>query len=289
MIENKLYSPRVMKDVLDRHGFRFTKSLGQNFLIDGNIINKIADAAGIDSTSGVIEIGPGFGTLTQVLCERSLKVVAIEIDKSLKAVHDETLNYDNLKIIYDDFMRLAVNSIIDEYFDGMDVRIVANLPYYITTPIIMKVLEERLNISRMVVMVQKEVARRLAAGPGTKDYGAISLSVRYRSDVHIAMTVPGTVFMPRPKVDSAVVVFDLLDKPRVSVRDEDLMFAVIKSAFGQRRKTLLNSLSSSLKLDKDDVKRAVTLSGVDPSVRGEVLSIEEFASIADNLYDVLNS
>jgi len=283
MDEKKLYSPRVMKDILDRYGFKFSKSLGQNFLIDGNIINKIADTAELDENSGVLEIGPGFGTLTQVLCGRAKKVVAVEVDKSLERVHKETLNYDNLKIIYNDFMKVDVNKLIEEEFSGLDVKIVANLPYYITTPIIMKILEERYKISKIVVMVQKEVAQRLNSAPGSKEYGAITLAVQYRADTNIAMIVPNSVFMPRPKVDSAVIEFNILKEPRIKVEDEVLLFNVIKASFGQRRKTLLNGLCNNLKLPKDTVKEALANAGMSPGIRGETLNLDEFGRIADEL------
>ncbi|MEL7647242.1 MAG: 16S rRNA (adenine(1518)-N(6)/adenine(1519)-N(6))-dimethyltransferase RsmA [Sedimentibacter sp.] len=283
MDDKKLYSPKVMKDILDKYGFRFSKSLGQNFLIDGNIINKIAETAELDENSGVIEIGPGFGTLTQVLCQKAKKVVAIEVDRSLEKVHHETLDYDNIKIIYEDFMKIDVDKLIKEEFQGLDVKIVANLPYYITTPIIMKILEERYKISRIVVMVQKEVAQRLNSKPGSKEYGAITLAVNYRADTEIAMIVPSSVFMPRPKVDSAVIRFDILKKPRIEVLDENILFAAIKASFGQRRKTLLNGLSNNLKLSKDVVKTALEQAGIDPGVRGETLSLEDFGRIADEI------
>ncbi|MFA9424481.1 MAG: 16S rRNA (adenine(1518)-N(6)/adenine(1519)-N(6))-dimethyltransferase RsmA, partial [Sedimentibacter sp.] len=269
MEEKKLYSPKVVKDILDRYGFKFRKSLGQNFLIDGNIINNIADTAELDENSGVIEIGPGFGTLTQVLCKKAKKVVAIEVDKSLKKVHNETLNYDNIKIIYEDFMKVDVDKLIEEEFQGMDVKVVANIPYYITTPIIMKILEERYKISKIVVMVQKEVAHRLNSKPGSKEYGAITLAVQYRADTNIAMIVPNTVFMPRPKVDSAVIEFNILNKPRIEIMDEKMLFSVIKASFGQRRKTILNGLSNNLKLPKDLIKDVLERVGIDPGIRGE--------------------
>jgi 16S rRNA (adenine1518-N6/adenine1519-N6)-dimethyltransferase len=284
MDEKKLYSPRIMKEILERHGFEFSKRLGQNFIIDGNIINKIVDAAGIDENTGVIEIGPGFGTLTQGLCEKAKKVVAIEIDKSLRPVHIDTLGYDNLKIIYEDFMKIDVNKLIEEEFTGLKVKLVANLPYYITTPIIMKVLEEKVNISGITVMVQKEVAHRLSAKPGGKEYGAISLAVVYRADARISLIVPSTVFMPRPKVDSAVITMDILDKPRVLVNDEKKLFAVIRAAFGQRRKTIHNSLSSNLGIDKVEIKDAIERAGIEPSIRAEMLSIFEFAKLAEEIY-----
>lgn len=286
MDERKLYSPRIMKDILDRHGFEFSKSLGQNFLIDGNIINKIVDAAGIDENTGVIEIGPGFGTLTQGLCKKAKKVVAIEIDTSLEPVHHDTLNYDNLKIIYNDFMKIDVNKLIEEEFGGLKVKLVANLPYYITTPIIMKVLEEKINIQGITVMVQKEVAQRLSAKPGTKEYGAISLAVDYRADAKISLIVPSTVFMPRPKVDSAVITIDILDKPRVEVQNEKQLFSVIRAAFGQRRKTIQNSLSSNLDIDKQDIKNALEEAGISPTIRAEKLTVFDFAKIAEKIYKI---
>ncbi len=284
MDEKKLYSPKIMKEILDRHGFEFSKSLGQNFLIDGNIINKIVDAAGIDDNTGVVEIGPGFGTLTQGLCNKAKKVVAIEIDKSLKPVHLETLNYDNLKIIYDDFMKVDINKLIEDEFKGLKVKLVANLPYYITTPIIMKVLEDKLNFSSITVMVQKEVAHRLSAKPGNKDYGAISLAVEYRANARVSLIVPSTVFMPRPKVDSAVITIDILDEPRVIVKDEKALFTVIRAAFGQRRKTIHNSLSSNLNIDKDKIREAIENVNLDPGIRAEMLTIYDFAKLAEEIY-----
>lgn len=283
MDDKKLYSPKVMKDILDQYGFKFSKRLGQNFLIDGNIINKIVDAADIDQNSGVIEIGPGFGTLTQCLCKRAKKVVAIEIDQSLRAVHDATVPYDNIRLIYDDFMKIDVDKIIEEEFHGMDVKLVANLPYYITTPIIMKILEDKYKISKIVVMVQKEVAQRLNAKPNTKEYGAISLAVQYRADTKIAMIVPSSVFMPRPKVDSAVIALDILKNPRINVEDEKMLFSVIRASFGQRRKTLLNSLSSNLSCPKEMIKEVLENVNIDPGIRGETLTLEEFGAISDEI------
>ncbi len=283
MDEIKLYSPKVMMDILDRYGFKFSKSLGQNFLIDGNIINKIAETADLDENSGVLEIGPGFGTLTQVLCKKAKKVVAIEVDKSLTEVHKGTLNFPNLKIIYEDFLRVDVNKLIEEEFKGLNVKIVANLPYYITTPIIMKILEEKYKISKIVVMVQKEVAERLNSKAGTKEYGAITLAVQYRADTNIAMIVPNSVFMPKPKVDSAVIEFNILSKPRIEVVDEDMLFAVIKASFGQRRKTIINGLSNNLKLPKELLSESLVCAGIDPGIRGEKLTLLEFGRISDEI------
>ncbi len=283
MDEIKLYSPKVIKDILDRYGFKFSKSLGQNFLIDGNIIKRIVEIAGLDEKSGVLEIGPGFGTLTQLLCKKANKVIAIEVDKSLIEVHKGTLDYSNLKIIYDDFLKVDVNKLIEEEFKGLDVKIVANLPYYITTPIIMKILEEKYKVSKIVVMVQKEMAQRLNSKPGSKDYGAITLAVRYRADTNIAMIVPNSVFMPKPKVDSAVIEFKILPKPRIDVSDEKMLFAVIKASFAQRRKTILNGLSNSLNFSKDLINESLVSAGINPGIRGEKLTLEEFGRISDEI------
>lgn len=283
MDEIKLYSPKVIKDILDRYGFKFSKSLGQNFLIDGNIIKRIVEIAGLDEKSGVLEIGPGFGTLTQLLCKKANKVIAIEVDKSLTEVHKGTLDYPNLKIIYDDFLKVDVNKLIEEEFKGLDVKIVANLPYYITTPIIMKILEEKYKVSKIVVMVQKEMAQRLNSKPGTKDYGAITLAVQYRADTNIAMIVPNSVFMPKPKVDSAVIEFKILPKPRIDVCDEKMLFKVIKASFAQRRKTILNGLSNSLNFSKDIINESLVSASINPGIRGEKLTLEEFGRISDEI------
>jgi 16S rRNA (adenine1518-N6/adenine1519-N6)-dimethyltransferase len=283
MDEIKLYSPKVIKDILDRYGFKFSKSLGQNFLIDGNIIKRIVEIAGLDEKSGVLEIGPGFGTLTQLLCKKANKVIAIEVDKSLIEVHKGTLDYPNLKIIYDDFLKVDVNKLIEEEFKGLDVKIVANLPYYITTPIIMKILEEKYKVSKIVVMVQKEMAQRLNSKPGTKDYGAITLAVQYRADTNIAMIVPNSVFMPKPKVDSAVIEFKILPKPRIDVCDEKMLFKVIKASFAQRRKTILNGLSNSLNFSKDIINESLVSAGMNPGIRGEKLTLDEFGRISDEI------
>jgi len=283
MDEIKLYSPRVMIDILDRYGFKFNKRLGQNFIIDGNIIKKIADVAGLDESTGVLEIGPGFGTLTQVLSKKAKKVIAVEVDENLREVHKGTLNYPNLKIIYEDFLKVDVNKLIEEEFQGLDVKIVANLPYYITTPIITKVLEEKYKVSKIVVMVQKEVAQRLNAKAGTKEYGALTLAVQYRADTNIAMIVPNTVFMPRPKVDSAVVELKILPEPKIRVRDERMLFAVIRASFGQRRKTILNGLSKNLNISKDIINESLVYAGIPPGIRGEDLTLEEFGRISDEI------
>lgn len=279
--ELKLYSPRVMKEILSKHEFRFSKKLGQNFLIDGNVIRNIVKSAGVDENVGVIEIGPGFGTLTQELCKKAKKVLAIEIDDSLKEVHKDTLPYENLKIIYDDYMNLDVNKLIEEEFGDMKVKLVANLPYYITTPIIMGVLENHINVSSITVMVQKEVGKRLSAAADTKDYGAITLAIDYRADCTLNMIVPKTVFMPKPKVDSAVITIDISDEPKVKVIDEVLMFKIIRAAFNQRRKTILNSLNHNLGIEKELLRELFELNELKENMRAEQLTIEDYARLSN--------
>lgn len=283
MADRKLYSPSTIKDIMNRHGFKFSKKLGQNFLIDGNIISSICDNSEIGEDDEIIEIGPGIGVLTYEMCKRAKKVVAIELDKSLVPVLGENLEeFDNFKLIQGDVLKLDLAKIISEEFEGKSIKIVANLPYYITTPIIMRLLEEKLPIDKIVVMVQKEVADRFASQPGSKSYGAITIAVNYYADIKTVVKVPNTVFMPRPKVDSAVIMLDVLEKPRVDVCDEKLMFKVIKSSFGQRRKTILNALSSlEVGLEKDEIREVLEASGFDPRIRGEKLSIEDYARLSD--------
>ncbi|WDV45989.1 16S rRNA (adenine(1518)-N(6)/adenine(1519)-N(6))-dimethyltransferase RsmA [Clostridiaceae bacterium M8S5] len=283
MEEDKLYSPKVLKDIIQKYGFRFSKGLGQNFLIDGNVISNIVDAADITENDEVIEIGPGIGTLTTEMCKKAKKVLAIEIDNRLLPILEETLGkYDNIKVINNDVLKLDLHSVLEENFTGDSVKVVANLPYYITTPIVMKILESRVNIKKIVIMVQKEVAQRLKATPGSKDYGSISIATGYYAKADIALIVPRNVFMPKPNVDSAVVVLDVYDKPKVKVEDEELFFRVIKSAFAKRRKTLLNSLSSGfISLNKDEVKEVLTKCDINPGLRGEVLSIQDYADITN--------
>lgn len=284
MEEKKLYSPKVVKEIIDKYGFRFSKSLGQNFLIDRNIINKICDAVEIDDKTGVIEIGPGLGTLTQSLATRAKKVVAIEKDKNLIDVHKETLPYNNLDLIYDDFLKIDIDKILNEKLPGLDVKVAANLPYYITTPIIMKILEGKHNIKKIVLMVQKEVAERLTAKPGTKEYGSITLAVQYYCDAEIKMIVPNTVFMPRPKVSSAVIVLNINRNLKVDVLNEKLFFNIIKAAFGLRRKTLLNSLSGNLKYTKNEITEVLEKCNIKSSIRGEKLSLKQFANISNEMH-----
>lgn len=289
--ENKrLYSPAVVKEIIEKYGFRFSKSLGQNFLIDGNIIDRIIEGANIRKDDGIIEVGPGIGTLTQKLCESAEKVVAIELDSNLLPILEETLgSYNNVDIVHGDVLKVNLNQLIEEKLEGKKVKVVANLPYYITTPIIMRLLEEKLNIDKIVVMVQKEVALRMKATPGNKDYGALSIAVQYYSKPEIIVDVPKNVFMPRPNVDSAVIMLDLYDEPIIEVKDEKLFFNVVKAAFGKRRKTLLNALTGGIDLKKEEIEKVLERSQIDSVRRGETLSIIEFARIADEIYEVMNN
>ena len=277
-----LTSPRTIRNIQEQFGFTFKKGLGQNFLTARNILEEIVDAAEIES--GVIEVGPGFGVLTSELAQNSDKVVTIEIDERLIEVLDYTLaEYDNVKIINEDILKLDLKKVIDDEFNGEKVSIAANLPYYITTPIITKLLEEKLPIKNIVVMVQKEVAERMSAKPSTKDYGAITVLCQYYTEPSIVANVPASLFVPPPKVDSAVLKLKILDKPSVEVKDEGVFFRVVKAAFSQRRKTLLNCLSANFPIPKDEISTLLESIGIAPSRRGETLSLEEFANIADTL------
>lgn len=282
-------TPVRTKAILEKYGFSFKKSLGQNFLIDTNILKNIVDQAELTDRSGAIEIGPGIGALTEQLARRSGKVVAYEIDQRLLPILEETLApYDNKKIIHEDVLKADVSTMIQDEFSGFeDIMVVANLPYYVTTPIIMKLLEEKLPIRGIVCMLQKEVADRISASPGTKDYGSLSIAVQYYTTAETVMIVPKTVFVPQPNVDSAVIRLTLRDEPAVKVISEDFFFTVTKSSFAQRRKTILNNLTSKLpegKEKKDQIITALNDSGIDPTRRGETLSIEEFGMLSDKLY-----
>lgn len=278
----ELTSPKTIKDIASRFDFSFKKGLGQNFLTSRDVLEQIAEAAEVDD--GVLEIGPGFGVLTQELCKHAKKVVSLEIDERLIEVLEYTLSeYDNVKIINKDVLKTDLRALINEEFDGKKISVAANLPYYITTPIITRLLEEKLPINNIVVMVQKEVAQRLQAKPSTKDYGAITLLCQYYSEPEIITTVPAGLFVPPPKVDSAVLKLKLLDKPRVSVKDEDIFFKTVKAAFSQRRKTLQNCISSYFSIAKDQISELLESVGINPLRRGETLSIEEFAMVADSL------
>jgi 16S rRNA (adenine1518-N6/adenine1519-N6)-dimethyltransferase len=285
---NNLYSPGYVKKIFRKYDFHYKKKLGQNFLIDKNINYKIVEAADVSKDDLVIEIGPGLGNLTQILCREAGKVISIEIDEDFKKIHSDYLNFENLEIIYDDFMNVDLLKLIENY-DKDNIKVVANLPYYITTPIIMKLLEEKYPISKIVVMIQKEVAERFASLPGVKDYGAVTLAVNYYTNINYAFTVPPNVFMPKPKVSSAVVVFDVLDKPKYQVISEEILFRVIKGAFAKRRKTFVNSLSSTYpEFKKDNILKALETLEFNKAVRGEKLSLEDFVKISNILVETLD-
>ena len=272
--------------VIKKFNFSFRKRYGQNFLVDAHVLNRIMDAADIKGSDLVIEIGPGIGSMTQYLCEKAGEVVAVEIDRDLIPILHETLkDYDNITIINDDILKTDVKKLIMEHGRGRQVKIVANLPYYITTPIIMGLLEGRVPVSSITVMVQKEVAERMQAGPGSKDYGALSLAVAYYSKPRIAANVPPNCFIPRPKVGSAVICLDVYDEPVIKVKDEGLLFKIIRAAFNQRRKTLVNSITNSGELDfsRQDVTDALKDMGLSETIRGEALDIGEFAEFTDRL------
>jgi 16S rRNA (adenine1518-N6/adenine1519-N6)-dimethyltransferase len=283
-------TPVRTQEILKKFGFSFKKSLGQNFLIDTNILKRIVDHANLTEKSGAIEIGPGIGALTEQLARNSEKVVAFEIDQRLLPILKETLApYPNTTIIHEDVLKANVKEVIGEQFTGIeDIMVVANLPYYVTTPIIMKLLEEKLPIRGIVCMLQKEVADRIAAKPGGKEYGSLSIAVQYYTEAETVMVVPKTVFMPQPNVDSAVIRLTVREEPAVKVRNENFFFQVTRASFAQRRKTILNNLTSQLpdgKIKKDKILQALEKAEIEPSRRGETLSIAEFAQLSDALLD----
>ncbi len=282
----KLGNPQETIQILQKHDFHFRKKFGQNFLIDTHVLEKIVEAAGVQSGDFVLEIGPGIGTLTQYLCEGAGRVLAVEIDPNLIPILKETLaGYDNVEIVHGDILKQDIQAIADRYNGGRPIKVVANLPYYITTPIIMELFESHVPLANVTVMVQREVAERMQAGPGTKAYGALSLAVQYYAVPYLAANVPPNCFMPRPSVGSAVIRLDCLGRTPVEVRDERLMFRLIRASFNQRRKTLLNGLVNGgvLKLSKEEVAAAIRAAGLDPAVRGEKLGLAEFAALADEL------
>ena len=280
----KLYAPSTIREIRDRFGFRFSKSLGQNFLTDKNIIDQILEGSGITGDDLVIEIGPGIGVITREAAQLAHKVIAIEIDTNLIPILNWTLgDLENVEIVNQDVLKTQLNDLIaKESFPGV-VRVVGNLPYYITTPIIMKLLEDQVPAASITVMMQKEVADRLTAKPGTKDFGAISLMVEYFAEAKEIVKVPRTVFVPQPKVDSTVLRLDIRDEKPVQVEDEEVLFKVIKAGFGQRRKTLSNALSVLKGYDKATILRCLEEAGIDPVRRGETLSLEEYARLSDVL------
>ena len=280
--EKMLSNPQETIRVIKENEFTFRKNYGQNFLIDSHVIDKIVAAAEIDKETDVLEIGPGIGTLTQYLAEAARSVTAVEIDDKLIPILGKTLSeYDNVTVIHGDIMKQDVAAI----FDGKPFKIVANLPYYITTPIIMSLLESRVPADSITVMIQKEVADRMKAGPGSKDYGALSLAVQYYCEPYLAANVPPNCFMPRPQVGSAVIRLKILDKPSVEVMDEKLLFKIIRGAFNQRRKTLANAVANfeGLSFTRSEVEEALSNLGFDTRVRGEALTLEEFGKLSDEL------
>ncbi len=281
---NRLSDIGTIKDILSRHGFTFSKSLGQNFLINPSVCPRMAELSGVGRGVGVIEIGPGIGVLTNELCKLADKVVAIELDKRLLPVLEETLGeYDNLKVINADVLETDLHKLIEDEFSGMEVVVCANLPYYITSPVIMKLLEDKLPISAITVMVQKEAAQRICAEVGSRQSGAVTVSVNYYAKPEMLFSVSAGSFMPAPKVDSAVIRLNVLDKPPVNVNDEKKFFSVVKASFSQRRKVISNSLSSGLSLDKSKTAEILEKSGIPLNARAEKLSLQNFADIANNL------
>lgn len=273
--------------VLNRYGFSFQKKFGQNFLIDENVVEKIVRDAGVTKDDFVLEIGPGIGTMTQILCENAREVVAVEIDdKLIPILTEDTLSwYDNVTVIHEDILKLDIVKLANERNGGKPIKVVANLPYYITTPIIMGLFESHVPLDSITIMVQKEVADRMQVGPGTKDYGALSLAVQYYAKPQILLNVPASCFMPHPNVDSAVIQLTRYEKPPVEVADEHLMFRLIRASFNQRRKTMTNSVGNSpeLSVSKEQMAAALEKCGLSATVRGEALTLEQFAELANVL------
>jgi len=286
MIE-RIASPSRTREIVEGHSFNLKKNFGQNFLIDSNILESIADSAEVDKEDCVLEIGPGIGSLTQVLAERCRQVVAVEIDRNLIPILKETLgDYENIEIIQADILKADIDTLIEEKNNGKPIKVVANLPYYITTPIIMDLLENKRKVESMTIMVQKEVAERMQAKPSTKEYGALSIAVQYYCDAAVDMIVQPSCFMPRPKVASAVITLRVLKNPRVHVLDEKLFFWIVKCAFGQRRKTLLNGLYnlSELGFTKEELTEILQKVCKNEKVRGEALSIETFGELTNEIF-----
>ena len=289
MKEPTLGNPQNTIQVLQKYNFNFQKKFGQNFLIDTHVLDKIISAAGITKDDFVLEIGPGIGTMTQYLACAAREVVAVEIDKNLIPILEDTLSdYDNVSIINEDILKVELVSLAEEKNQGRPIKVVANLPYYITTPIIMGLFEKKVPLESITVMVQKEVADRMQVGPGTKDYGALSLAVQYYAEPYIVANVPPNCFMPRPSVGSAVIRLTRHKEMPVQVKDEQLMFKLIRASFNQRRKTLANGLKNSAELDlsKEVIEQAIEQLGKGASIRGEALTLEEFAQLANIISDL---
>lgn len=282
----RISTPSKTKEIIEANRFAFKKNFGQNFLIDSNILDNIAACAGVTKEDCVLEIGPGIGSLTQVLAENAGQVVAVEIDNTLIPILKQTLaDYDNIEILNQDILKTDIDAIIRQKNDGRPIKVVANLPYYITTPIIMGLFESGVPIDNITVMVQKEVADRMQVGPGSKDYGALSLAVQYYAEPYIVANVPPNCFIPRPNVGSAVIRLTRHQTPPVEVKDRELMFKLIRASFNQRRKTLLNGLNNSpeLSFGKEQIAAAIEQLGVPAAVRGEALTLEQFARLSDLL------
>lgn len=279
-----LGNPQNTIAVLQKYNFNFQKKFGQNFLIDTHVLDKIMDHAKITREDFVLEIGPGIGTMTQYLCERAGAVTAVEIDSNLIPILEDTLSeYSNVEIIHGDILKVDIGELAREKNGGRPIKVVANLPYYITTPIIMGLFESHVPIDSITVMVQKEVAERMQASPGTKDYGALTLAVQYYARPEIVANVPPNCFMPRPKVGSAVICLNRHETPIVQVKDEKLMFHLIRASFNQRRKTLVNGLNNSpeISLGKEEIQKCLKELGVSETIRGEALTLEQFARLSD--------
>lgn len=282
----ELGNPQNTIEVLQKYRFNFQKKFGQNFLIDTHVLDKIIDASGVTEDDFVLEIGPGIGTMTQYLCERAREVVAVEIDKNLIPILSDTLkNYSNVTVINEDILKLDICKLAEEKNQGEPIKVVANLPYYITTPIIMGLFESHVPIDSITIMVQKEVAERMQEKPGSKEYGALSLAVQYYAKPEIVANVPPNCFMPRPNVGSAVIRLTRHEKPPVEVEDEKLMFRIIRASFNQRRKTLANGLNNSpeIHLPKEVIQESIVSLGVPENIRGEALSLEQFAELSNEI------
>ena len=278
--------------VLNAYGFSFQKKYGQNFLIDENVVEKIVRDAGVTKDDCVLEIGPGIGTMTQILCENAREVVAVEIDNKLIPILKDTLSYyDNVTVINEDILKVDIVKLVNEKNGGRPVKVVANLPYYITTPIIMGLFESGVPLESITIMVQKEVADRMQVGPGTKDYGALSHAVQYYAKPQIILNVPASCFMPRPNVDSAVIQLVRYDEPPVNVKDEHLMFKIIRASFNQRRKTMANSVGKSggLNITKEEFAKALDMCNLSQTVRGEALTLEQFAELSNAITEIIQA
>ena len=279
-----LGTPSATKEIINKYSFAFQKKFGQNFLIDSNVLESIIRGAEITKDDFVLEIGPGIGTMTQYLCEAARQVVAVEIDKMLIPILEDTLSeYDNVEVINQDVLKVDIKSLAEEKNNGKPIKVAANLPYYITTPIIMGLFESGVPIDSITIMVQKEVADRMQTGPGSKDYGALSLAVQFYATAKVILNVSATCFMPRPNVDSAVIKLTRHKEPTVNVADEKLMFKIIRASFNQRRKTLVNGLKNSpeLSFSKEQIVKAIEKIGKPETIRGEALTLEEFAELAN--------